>query len=115
MGIAQRLERDRDLSGPALIEALAARLPDRVPVAVHLALVRDQAVEQPAQGVRVEEEGVAPVVERVQHHSEVLVLPEVDVVAAHLVGDHPLGLAVPHAPRHVDVLLVEEDPRLRQL
>ena len=71
------------------------------------------AVEHAADRRDVEQEPVAPVVERVEQDAEVVVLPQVRAVAAHVVGDDALRMRVPAPARDVDVLVVEEDPRLR--
>jgi hypothetical protein len=50
--------------------------------------------------------------ERVEGHSEVLVVEQIEVVAPHLVHHHAVGVRV-EAPRgDVDIPVVEEDPRV---
>ncbi len=114
--VAQRLERHHHLDGPAAVEAPRLHVPHRVPVAVGVALVGDGLVDEAAGGVGVEEQGVAPVVERVDEEAEQVVVQHVERVAAHL-GRRPLARrrAVPAAARDVEVLVVEHHPRLGAL
>ena len=110
--VAQRLERDGDLDRPAAIEIAGADVPHRVPVGVGRAFVGHLAVGHAADRVGVEDVAVALVVERVEHHAERVVLPQLVGVAAHFIGDAPLRMRLPVARRNVDVVVVEEDPRL---
>ncbi len=114
--IAQGLERDLHLHRPAAVEATGPHVPHRVPVVVGVPLVRELRVRPRPEGVGVEVEAVAPVVERIEQHAEEVVLAELAGVAAHLVRYPPaLGRRVPHPRRDVDVRVVEQDPRLRPL
>ena len=114
--VTQGLERDLHLHRPAAVEAAGTHVPDRVPVRVRIALVRELRVGAGAEWIRVEEDSVAAVVKRIEKHGERVVLTELAGVAAHLVG-HPLALGrrVPDPRRDVDVRLVEQDPRLGPL
>ena len=110
---AERLEGDARLDRPPPVEAARPRVPDGVPVVVRVALVGDLVVEEAAE--RVDHEGgtVPAVVERVERQAEGVVLDELERVALHLVGDPlRLGGGIPDARGDVDVLRVEEDPRL---
>ena len=109
--IAQRLERDRHFHRPAVLEARRLHVPDAVPRLV-LLVVGDRHVAQRAERVGLEDVAVAAIVEGVDREREVLVAEDVAVVAAQLVGDLALGMAVPVARADVEVDLVEQDPRL---
>ena len=113
--VAQGLEGDRHLHGPAVFEPGRPRVPDRGPVAVHVPLIHDEAVEEAADRVQVEEEGVPPVVEGVQDEAEVLVVVDAEVIAPHFGGEHPVRLGVPAAAGDVEGVIVVEDPDLRPL
>ena len=110
--IAQRLERNRHLDGPSAVEAPGLHVPHGVPVVVGRALIGDLPVGEPADRVGVEDVAVALVVEGVEEHREVVVLPQLRRVAPHLVGDAPLRVRFAAPRRDVDVVVVEEDPRL---
>ena len=98
--IAKRLERDRDLDRPALIEDGGLHVPHGVPVGVRRAFVGDLAVGEAADRVRVEEVAVPPVVEGVEQHGERVVLAELAGVAPHLVRHAPVRAGSPStAPR----------------
>ncbi len=108
----QRLERDRELRRPALGIDRRRALPDPVPGLVEvLTVVRDQRVALVAGGVDLEEVGVAPVVEAVDHDLEPVVVVE-HGVAGHLGGDDPRRIAVEAAHADVERVLVEEDADL---
>ena len=114
--VAQGLERDLHLQRPAAVEAAGPHVPDRVPVAVRIALVRELLVGAGTERIRIEVEAVAAVVEGVEEDGESVVLAELVGVAAHLVGDPlALGRGVPDPRGDVDVRLVEQDPRLGPL
>ena len=63
-----------------------------------------------------EDDPVAPVVERIDEKPEVVVLQDVEAVAAHLV-DHPLRLGdrIPGSSRDVEIRVVEQHPRVGPL
>ena len=111
--VAQRPERNGHLHRPAALEPPRPHVPHRIPVAVRVAFVGDAEVADRPQGVGVERDAVAPVVEGVERDPERVVLAQLRGVAAHLVG-HPLAGRgrVPHPPGDVDGGLVEQDPRL---
>ena len=109
--VAQRLEGDRHLHRPALLEAAGLDVPDAVPRRV-LQVVGHRHVAQRAERIGLEQVAVAAIVERVDDEREVLVAEDVAVVAAQLVGDLAFGMAVPAARRDIEVVVVEEDPRL---
>ena len=90
--VAQRLERDGHLDGPAALEVCGLHAPDGVPVGVGWPLVGHLAVGEPADGIGVEEVAVPPIVEGVEQHEERVVLPELAGVATHFVGDSPFGV-----------------------
>ena len=113
--IAQRLEGDRGFRRPALRRAPHGEIPDRVAVTVPVAFVGVLAVRASADRVEIEIDAVAPVVERVEREPEAFVLADAAAVAAHLVHDHPVGLALERAQRNVDVVAVERDPDLGPL
>ena len=114
--VAEGLEGYLHLDRPAPGEAAGAHVPHRVPVTVGIALVRELLVGAGPEGIRVEVEAVAAVVEGVEEGGERVVLAELAGVAAHLVGDPlTLGGRVPDPGGDVDVDLVEEDPRLGPL
>ena len=108
--VAQRLEGNRHFDRPAAVEFRRPDRPHRVPVDVGRALVGDLAVGEAADGVGVEDVAVAAVVEGVEQHREGVVLAQLVGVAPHLVGDAALRLALVAAGRHVDLIVVEEDP-----
>ena len=110
--IAQRFERNRELRDPSSIEPSHFALPHGVPVGVVGALVECERVEERAERRDAEQEAVAAVVERVERNGEVVVVPEVRAVAAHFVQDHSLGVAIPATARDVQVVIVEQHPRL---
>ena len=113
---ADRLEGDLHLDRPTPVEAADAGIPDRVPVDVRIPLVGELEVDEAAQGVDHEREGVPPVVERVERRDEVLVLDRLERVAPHLVGDPArIGRGVPQARRDVHAVVVVEDPRVGPL
>ena len=111
--VAKRLERDRGFDRPAAVEPADREIPDRVPVHVHLAFVGHLRVDPAADGVQLEHDGVAPVVEAVEPEREAVVLHDAGVVAPHLVDDHPIGVALPAARGHVDVARGRTESRLR--
>jgi hypothetical protein len=51
-------------------------------------------------------------VERVERDGEIVVVPEVRAVATHFVQDHSLGVTIPATAREVQVVIVEQHPRL---
>ena len=114
--VTQRLERHHHLDRPAAVEAVRLDVPHRVPVAVRIPLVGDLLIDESAERVRVEEERVAPVVERVDQEAEQVVVQHVAGVALH-VGRRPFARrgAVPAAAGHVEVLLVEHHPGIGPL
>ena len=112
--VSERFERNDDLDDPALVVHRGLDVPDRVPIIIiRHPLVADALVAKRPERIGLEEEPVAAVVERIEHDSEVLVLENIPMVAAHLVYDHPLGMAVPATRGDVDVLIVEKHPRFR--
>ena len=111
-GVAEGLEREPQFGRPAALEARGPGIPDRGPVAVEVPLVGDEAVEEPAHRIQVEDEGVPPVVEGVEGDGEVLVEPDAPVVAPEFGGHDPVRPGVPAASGDVDRLVVEEDPDL---
>ena len=113
--VAERLEGERRLHRPAAVEAAHGEVPDRVPVQIHLRLVRRLRVDAPADRRHLEHDHVAPVVERVERPGEVVVPHDPDVVPPHLVRDDPVGARFPAAGDHVDVVVVEEQPHLGPL
>ena len=113
--VAQRLERDPHLHGPAVFEPGRPGVPDRGPVAVGWVLIGDEAVEEPADRVHVEEEGVPAVVEGVEDDREILVVEDAEVVPPHLGRHHAVGLAVPVPAGDVHRLVVIEDPDVGRL
>ena len=110
--IAERLERDGHLDGPSAVKLAGLERPDGVPIDVGRPLVGDLAVTHTADDVCREQVAVAAIVKGVEEHRERVVLPKLVRVAAHLVGDTPLGTRFPAARRYVDHVIVEEDPRL---
>ena len=110
-GVADRLERDGDLQRPAALEAAGAGRPHRVPVGVGRAFVDDGIIGEAAERVRVEHEAAAPVVEGVERHADVVVVPHLVGVAPQLVGHPLLGRRrIVDPRRHVDVAIVVGDP-----
>jgi hypothetical protein len=85
-------------------------MPDGVPVAVGILLVRHLGVPKRPERIRLEQEPVSPVVEGIEDDGEILVIEDPAIVPPHLVRDHPLGLGVPEACREIDVGVVEEHP-----
>ncbi len=108
--VAKRLERDRQLHRPAAFEAADGQIPDRIPVGVELPLVGDLPVPASADRVDRELETVAAIVESVDEERDVIVLEDVVVVATHLVGHECVRPALPASERHVDGVVVEEEP-----
>ena len=110
--VADRLERNRHLGGPAAFEAAGAHLPHRVPVDVRVALVGDDLIGEPAERVRVEVVAVAAIVKRVEQHAEHVVLAQLIRVAPQFVGRPLLRRHRRRSilPRHVDVVVVEHHP-----
>ena len=106
-----RLERDRRLQRPPAPETPGPDLPDRVPVAVPVALVGRLAVNPAADRVDGEDDRIATVVERVEGDVNAFVLEDVGTIAAHLVDD-PLRCRrrVQTADTDVDVVVVEQHP-----
>ena len=89
-----------------------ASVPDRIPVGVELPLVGDLPVGAAADRVdrnrtRCGDRGTCRAT-----NPTLSSLADVAAVAAHLVGDHPIRLALPGAKRDVDVALIERDPEL---
>ena len=110
--IAQRLERNRHLDGPSAVEAPGLHVPHGVPVVVGRTLIGDLPVREPANRVGVKDVAVALVVEGVEEHREVVVLPQLRRVSPHLVGHAALGVRLEAPSRDVNVVVIEEDPRL---
>jgi hypothetical protein len=91
-----------------LVAPLRGHVPDAVPVeAQGLLVVGDLAVRARAHRVRLEEEAVAVVRERIQHDRDVVVDVEVGV-AGELGRDDRLRLAVTADHSHVQGVAVEE-------
>src|SRR5262245_5340260 len=97
-GIAQRLEGDRHLDGPASLEAPGPNAPGRVPVAVGIPFVGEHLIREAAERVGVEHERIASIVKRIERYAERVVVAQLLVVAAHLVGDPFLGWSGIPAP-----------------
>ena len=115
LGVAQLVERDGDLGGPAAVGAGGAALPDAVPgLVAAAALVGEQRVPHGAQRIGAEEETAAPVVVGVEDELNAVVFVEF-VVAAHAVGHQPVGLGVEAAAAQVDILIVVEQAHLSAL
>ena len=111
--IPERLEGDRHLDRPALGEASRFDIPDRVPVAVRIALVCDLRVVERPEGICLEEKAVSAIVERVQDDGEAGAAElDVPVVAPHLVGNDAFRVRFPEPRGKIDVRLVVEDPHL---
>ena len=108
--VAERLERDGHLHGPAAVETPGPEVPHGVPVAVDDSLVGHQGVEHAAVGGDEEEVAVAPIQERVEGHRQMVVLPGGHDVAAQLVGHDLVGVRFPAPARDVQVVVVEQDP-----
>ena len=108
--VAKRFERDRELDRPAFGETGRFDVPHRVPVRVDVALASNLSVVQRAERIGVEQKAVATIVERVENDGEIVVVKNAASVASQLVGHDLLGVGVPVARRHVDVLVIEEDP-----
>ena len=114
--IAQRAEGDLRFERPAPLEPPGLELPNRVPIEVKVALVRDLAVHPSPERVEVEQDPVPAVVEGVQHEGERLVGDQVEVVAPHFVSDPlRLGTRAPAARGDVEMRGIEEQPDLRLL
>ena len=109
--IAERLEGDRHLDRPAVLEPGGLHVPDPIPRLV-LLIVGDGHVAQRAEGVGLEQVTVAAIVQRVDHERDVLVAEDVAVVAAQLVRHLAIGLTVPAPCRHIQIGVIEQDPRL---
>jgi len=76
-----------------------------------LPLVCHLSVLTSAEGVGDEVERVAAIAERVQAEGdEVVALPHVRTVTAHLVGDDLVRLALPAAERDVEIVGVKRQP-----
>ena len=109
--IAERLERNGRFDGPPPLEAPGLHLPDRVPVAIPLPLVRHLSVLSCAQSIHDKVERVAAILKGVEaHRHDVVPLPHVRTVAAHIVGDESIRFTLPAAERDVDIVLVECHP-----
>ena len=110
--VAERLERDRDLGRPSSFEPAGPHVPDLIPVAVRVALVRVGLIGERAQRSRIEDERVPPIVVGVEAHAEVVVVAQALRIAAHVVGDPLLRRrAVPAAAHHIEVVIVVQHPR----
>ena len=114
--VAERLERDLHLDRPATLEPPGPNIPDRIPVQVRIALVRELLIRQRTERCGVEDDTVAMIVVRVEQHAEVIVLHELDRVPTHLVC-HPFARRrrVPQPGGNIHVVLVEHDPGLGSL
>ena len=110
--VAQRLEGNGHLQGPALLETAGPDVPHSVPVEVGGPLVRNGGVEQRAQRVGDEVEAVAAVVVGVEHHREGLVAEHAVAVALHLVGDDAVRIGAPAARGDVQGVPIEQHPDL---
>ena len=106
-----RSEGDAELDRPAAVEVGRPRFPDGVPVGVGV-LVGDLRVGHPALRVGEEHVAVAAVVERVDHHREMIVVIEVGRVAAHVAHHAPRRIALPQPRADVDRVLVVRHPDL---
>ena len=96
--VAERLERDLHLDGPAALEASRAHVPYRVPVAVRIAFVGDGEVAERTERIGIEGDAVAPIVERVEGHPERVVLAGAAACRA-ASRSRPTRSAAP-SPRH---------------
>src|SRR5439155_11336425 len=102
--------------GPALLETSNLHVPDRIPIGVVLAVVGNLAVASAAKRVDREEGAVSPVVERVEDKADVVIAREDGgVVATHLGGHQPLGVAFPAPEGDIHLITVKEEPDLRFL
>ena len=101
---------------PAAVEPAGLHIPDRIPVAVGIPLVRNRLIDEAADRIGIEEQRVATVVEGVDQEAEQVVVQHVERVAAQL-GRHPFfrRRRIPAAARDVQVLLVEHHPGVRPL
>ncbi len=109
--VAQRLERELHLERPPAVEAPGLHVPHRIPVGVRCAFVDDRVIRESAEGIRVEHEPAAAIVEGVEADAEVIVLPHLVGVAAQLVGNPLLRRRrVPALRGDVDVVAVEHHP-----
>ena len=109
--VAQGLEWNRRLERPPAGEPPRPHGPDGIPVRAVVPLVGDLPVHPAAERIDRQVDAVAAVVERVEHDVDVLVLADVEAVAAQLVGDPArLRRRVPAAAADVDVVAVERQP-----
>ena len=113
LAIAQRLEGDHHLGGPAALEAGRPDAATRCSSSRCTARRRSPARACAPSGLVWNRTPLRLVVERVEHERHaVAAVEDVDAVVAQLVGDDPLRLAVEHARGEVEVVVVEEDPGL---
>src|SRR5688500_207400 len=82
--IPQRLERDFHFDAPSVGEPSDTRVPNRVPVSVAVALVRDRRVGKGAVGIHTEDESITSVEKRIEPHRYAFGLPEARAVAAQI-------------------------------
>ena len=108
--IAERLERDREFDGPAAFKTGNADVPHHIPIAVELPFVGDLRVDSSADWRHHEIRRISPVVKSVEKDPNIIVLIQIVVVATHFVGNDPFRVAFPAADRHVEVVVIEQDP-----
>ena len=132
-GVAERLEGNPELGGPAGRVHRRRHVPGPVPVEVRRAglaagsgagaggaaespfpFLGDLAVVLDPRRRRAEDEGVLPVVVGVEHDEERVLLGEIGV-APDLAPDDPGGVGVVEPHPDVEGVLVEEDPHLGAL
>jgi hypothetical protein len=114
--VSKRLERDSHLDRPPALEQASSDLPDRVPLPIEIAFVGNREVEHRSERIGEKAERIAAVVKGVEHHGEIVVVPDRDRVAPDLVRD-PLigGRGIPAAAADIHEAIVEHHPDIGAL
>ncbi len=104
----QGLEGDCDLGHPALFVDARFTVPDPRPVPVHGGGVGVQGLGPDAVGVDLKNVAATALVERVQHHRE-LIVREQRCALNKLIGQDSIGLAVVQSDTHIQCVIVVEE------
>ena len=110
-----RLERDPRLGDPAVVALRCARLPDAVPLPLHLVGAPEQPFLANAMGVHLETVAAALVVERIEKNVELIVEPRVRAALPQHLGRHELRLVVLHVGGEIQRIVVVQHEKARDL